>query len=931
MNRIFQLCLLLITPFFDALSGELALDRWAIFPGDWKGAVVNGSEASLNADKWSYLRSQEEFTNVDISATVKITEPAKQFGFFGSSWSAWPDATFGDRGFDAALFLRAGEKSGYRLQISHKLQCVALVKWPEGGYVSVVPCAVKLKEEQQFQARVRGAEIVFSIDGAEKIRWHDVFLPLEKGAVGIGVCSGARVTFKNIDVKRFTVDAEKPIATEPHVSNFSVRKWLGDRQWVFDGDEPVLQLHYEKDPSVFAKLRPGYKPQLTFDSHWDLANQGAYKDADSKWTAPVTSGGGQTLKAEWSARSVKDRFTTHSTMTVGFDSQRGTYTYDIESELDVLQGDPFQFRYGFDFEHHTPLDPFRWQYLIAMRRNGELYHRPVGPYDPGPQFDLQTYHGLRVWFGRHGEEMRIAPAVEYEIESGWNRDPKDANKLADRKLNTAVCAAFYDTGVSFGQETAAPGTKIRVKYRYTGYSHDEAARLFQQSHVYETPTLDPEQHFIFADEWPKLTFSDFVPLSESWILGRTPFMTGQNQRPTYELVKNCGAGSGFAMKLGPASFGKAILSKARPPVSGRYAVTALVKSTNVFGPGGRIEIKAIQAKTQKELAAFQHFVGNRSFDWKPTGFVIDVPPESAALSLAFGNSGTGEFFVTDVAFRKLVDGDALPPNVAAKPNDQPAKMDAAPAGAIADFRMLEGRGYYVLNNAGGEHLGLANLEWVVDEGHPALRFAENTTGRRDYSPGSYLGLHIFGHAHDYNYLNAYKTYDGKQTLPFAMGANGSIVLGAERYYLHSSYYRGLMGRVVVCKRALSVAEIVALGKNEGVEGSVAGDEKGMTLSAWIKPEAQMVKGDRSGFADIVGFGNRAFILCLQGGQDRSGPYKLVTRVNVNDSISTATPIIEAGHWYHVAMTSVPENGQQHVRLFVDGREVAEGVTKKLGK
>ncbi len=39
-------------------------------------------------------------------------------------------------------------------------------------------------------------------------------------------------------------------------------------------------------------------------------------------------------------------------------------------------------RYGFDFEHHTPLDPFRWQYLIARRRGGEAYHRPVYPIDP---------------------------------------------------------------------------------------------------------------------------------------------------------------------------------------------------------------------------------------------------------------------------------------------------------------------------------------------------------------------------------------------------------------------------------------------------------------------------------------------------------------------------------------------------------------------
>ena len=69
-----------------------------------------------------------------------------------------------------------------------------------------------------------------------------------------------------------------------------------------------------------------------------------------------------------------------------------------------------------------------------------------------------------------------------------------------------------------------------------------------------------------------------------------------------KLEKNCGAGSGFALKLGPASFGKANLPKAAPLAKGRYVVTALVKAANVHGPGGRIELTATQARTNKKLA-----------------------------------------------------------------------------------------------------------------------------------------------------------------------------------------------------------------------------------------------------------------------------------------------------------------------------------------
>lgn len=60
----------------------------------------------------------------------------------------------------------------------------------------------------------------------------------------------------------------------PHVLRLSSRRWLGGRQFVFDDNEPILQLHYAGDPSMFAKLRPGLKPLLTFDSHWGLENQG---------------------------------------------------------------------------------------------------------------------------------------------------------------------------------------------------------------------------------------------------------------------------------------------------------------------------------------------------------------------------------------------------------------------------------------------------------------------------------------------------------------------------------------------------------------------------------------------------------------------------------------------------------------------------------
>lgn len=854
---------LLVSLLASALSafGAASLSQWTAHPTDWKGAAITGTSATLTGDKWASLRAPKELANVQFAATVTILEPAKTMRFFGQGWSAWPDATFSDGGFDAGLLLRAGTNSGYRVQLSHKYQVVALVKWPEGGYVRVVPCEVKLKEPHKLTVSAQGTRISVRVDGVDKISWDDVFLPLTAGAVGIAVQDGAKTTFTDVLVE------QAPAITRPqpgpHAPDFSVRPFLGDRLFVFDRDEPVLQLHYEKDPSVFAKLRPGYKPQLTFDSHWGLENQGAFKEADSKWTAPEASGSGKSVKATWSARSVKDRFTTKSTLTVGYDAKRGTYTYDIESALEVLPGEPFHFRYGFDFEHHTPLDPFRWQYLIAKKNGGAMYHRPVYPIDPGPQYDLETAGGARVWFGRHLEQLHVAPAVEYDISSGTS---------TGRKLNTAVCAAFYDTGVSFAPETAKPGTRLEVKYRYTGVPAAEAKSLFDQSKIYDAPTLDPQHHYVFADEWPKLTFSQHVPMSETWIYGRTPFMTAHNQRPTYELEKNCGAGSGFALKLGPASFGKANLSKAAPLAKGRYAVTALVKAANVHGPGGRIELTATQAKTNKKLAEARHFVGNGTFDWRKQGFAFDVTEDAGALELAFGNAGTGDFLVTEVEFRKLGEGEALPAGVLARANDQPAPIPPAPAGAIADYRMLEGKGLVVLNHGSGGglgHLDLANLDWVTDEGRPALRFADNTTGRKAYRLDSGLNRHYLSHS----------GYAGKDTLPIAL---------------------------------------------TGHHGGGA-PIPGLTLAAWVKPAPAMGSAHHGGRGDIIGYGARRFVLGLHG---QKAPYQLAARINVNDSV-VSTAKLDADKWQHVAMTAEPHEGQWRVRLYLDGQPVGEGMTKKF--
>ncbi len=168
-------------------------------------------------------------------------------------------------------------------------------------------------------------------------------------------------------------------------------------------------------------------------------------------------------------------------------------------------------------------------------------------------------------------------------------------------------------------------------------------------------------------------------------------------------------------------------------------------------------------------------------------------------------------------------------------------------------------------------LELANVDWTTDEGRPALRFAENASGRREYPRNGSLDL---------NYLR-HPSYQDKQTLPVAVA---------------------------------------------GMHGG--GDTwKAFTISALIKPAPEMGHGAQRGKGDIVGLGARRFILGLKG---QTAPYHLWARINVNDSVVADAKPLEADRWYHVAMTGEPTpSGQWKIKLYVDGEAVAEGETKQF--
>src|SRR5262245_38383315 len=84
------------------------LPSWIREPSTFTGVTIADGKATLTSDPWAFLLHKDEHADGELTATVTILEPAKRFDFFGAGWSAWPNPTVPDGGFEAGLLLRAG-------------------------------------------------------------------------------------------------------------------------------------------------------------------------------------------------------------------------------------------------------------------------------------------------------------------------------------------------------------------------------------------------------------------------------------------------------------------------------------------------------------------------------------------------------------------------------------------------------------------------------------------------------------------------------------------------------------------------------------------------------------------------------------------------------------------------------------------------------
>ena len=252
-------------------------------------------------------------------------------------------------------------------------------------------------------------------------------------------------------------------------------------QRLFYRDEQVMVLPSSENPNFSeVRLRPGQSPQLQWYANWDIANQGAFAEGKTVLKDIRVRQEEGATHVEWEAEQVDGRFLIRSQMLVGFDQNRRTYTYDIDSSLVVQGTTSFDFVYGYIFEHNWVKYNWEdWEYFLAQSEDGTLIRWPLVKEETRWQYNLKQDGGLRLFYGRKSGEMRVVPAIEYSITPQLNVDA-NGNPI-QRDTYMGICAAFFDTGLGFKREVAQPGTTVRVKYRYLGYTPEEAAILFEKS------------------------------------------------------------------------------------------------------------------------------------------------------------------------------------------------------------------------------------------------------------------------------------------------------------------------------------------------------------------------------------------------------------------------------------------------------------------
>ena len=688
-------------------------------PGTWseKEGVLTATGVG---SQWSTrLLPKDQAANQKVTLKFNVQQSAGQpFALPGNCvrWSYY----WGENspGWDVGVVLRFKDPLNfYRVQLSATRGQLAL--WDStGGFLQLVPCAVKVNEPHTLQVTARGAHFQVSLDDKPVLDYWDRTLPHLAGRTGLAVCQSTTV------VASFSAEKIKRDAAPmpPHQPDFRFDVTTNPAMpALYDGNEPISLFFATPSANLpmhdTVKLKPGWRPSFYSDLGFNL-NRG-----DAYWTplvgkfpeALTITGGGKTISY---SLAVEKAGLLHADIacTVSFDTARGVYRYEYGARMKLLGDKPLA-NLG-EFEWLDPLcnnnrNPgpevlHRWN---PTGHRWVVYQAPGNVWQRFPMVDyLDAYNNPEVAPGKFTDFLYPDPGAcpVFENELGWDPAPK-------RYFKVGMCTWGYDyhhSEVGAGINLPA-GTERSLKMTFTGLPPAEADKLFAQSKLSEAMAKDTTK---------------LIPFDPS---GTTFAKTTTWQDPNSTMIWNGGVldqtvGHKDKVSLridGPDKAAVQMYDYIYEVFAKRWRVSGWYKTKGLRGRGLELSVKYAYAK--EPLQKF-YLGGLGDKDWTPFCFITTVPLARDCTLLTIEADGPGKVWIDEVAFSALQDGDTPSVTTFAEPAGIAAQKDL-----LIDLAMREASPKAVYDESRNGHpLYLTKVTWAEEAGKGFLTFNGIDSGAR---------------------------------------------------------------------------------------------------------------------------------------------------------------------------------------------------------
>ncbi|HEX2973282.1 MAG TPA: family 16 glycoside hydrolase, partial [Tepidisphaeraceae bacterium] len=388
-----------------------------------------------------------------------------------------------DWGSDAAVYLRYQDRNDcYRVQLSTEYQ--EMILWHGiGGYLQVVPCKIEPGKTYALDVQAQGNHLIVSLDGKKTIDYWHTCLPTLHGGIGLAAYNST-VAFQDVKVTALPAPATGAPA---HQTRFTIRQWR-TLQWIFDGNEPILQMEIEPGDDDyqgqtlmwnFIKLRPGYRP-----SYYVNVN---VRNNNVKTTRPINGlkglkfGGDGTdrMTIDFDSATSDKGMLSHHTDALTFDRVRGVYRHDFNVDVTFAvdqQVYNLEFADPLTYNNKEPGKGVKYPWLPAGHNWG-VFIGEDGKYTRHPITESIALDNWNSWYMRSGSFWMLYP--DRAVCPVWEH-----NTPGERTYN-GICHWGYDYHQNFTwtdkQRKFKAGDHFHITYAMTGYPPEEGEKYFLQS------------------------------------------------------------------------------------------------------------------------------------------------------------------------------------------------------------------------------------------------------------------------------------------------------------------------------------------------------------------------------------------------------------------------------------------------------------------